>query len=91
MIVEVNGENSKNELKKSLTPEDKKLLFLEGLQLIFKNWTALRMLMDSNSAYIYNTIQEVLNDKEEVVEELEFNITVGTIYEEICTILVRIK
>lgn len=89
MIVEVNGENLKNENKKVLTPEDKKTLFLEGLQLIFKNWTALRMLMDSNSAYIYNTVQEVLNDKEEVVEELEFSITVGTIYEEICTILVR--
>jgi hypothetical protein len=88
MIVETNGEIINKDIKKTLSPEDKKKLFLEGLEIIFRNWTALRMLMDSNGAYIYNTVQEVLNDKEEIVEELDFNISIGTIYEEICTILV---
>lgn len=89
MIVEDSETKSKLVVNKPYTPEEKKALFLQGLEIIFRNWTALRMLLDSNGAFIYNSIQEVLNDKEEVVEELEFNIVVGTVYEEVCSILVR--
>lgn len=85
MIVETDN-NTEN--KKEFSAKEKKELFLKGLEAIFKHWTALRMSMDTNGSLVYNNIQEVSNEKGEIVEELMFNISIGSIYEEICTILV---
>lgn len=60
-------------------------LFLEGLRYIFKNWTAFRLCIDNNATLIFNNVIEVVNDKEEIEEELEFNIILGQIFENICS------
>ena len=84
------NENTKiNEIKLN-SPQEMKLLFLKGMEIIFKNWTALRMSIDSNGGKIYNNIKELLNEKDEIIEELEFNIIIGSLYENICTILVSL-
>lgn len=62
--------------------------FLEGMKFIFRSWTALRLCIDSHLPLIYENIVELVNDNDEIVEELQFNVVLGTIYEEICKIIV---
>jgi hypothetical protein len=66
-------------------------LFLEGIQLIFKNWSALRFCIDTHATDIFNNIVEVVNDQEEIIEELEFNIVIGTVNDKICSIIKKEK
>lgn len=66
-------------------------IFLEGVNLIFKNWTALRLCIDNNATLIFNNYIEVVNDQEEIYEELEFNIKLGEVYDSICDILTKEK
>ena len=87
--------NSNTELNSNNTPMAKHLsqleLFLQGIKDIFKNWTALRMCMDRNITDIYNNVIELVNEEDEIVEELEFNVALGTVYDKICSTIKKEK
>lgn len=71
------------------SPKTQLTIFIEGIDIIFKNWTALRLCIDNNITYISNHIIELLNEKEEIVEELEFNVKIGQVIDSICGIIKR--
>lgn len=78
-------------MEKNLQPkkhESQLEQFLDGIKYIFRSWTALRLCIDSHLPLVYENIVELVNDNDEIVEELEFNVVIGTVYEEICKTIV---
>lgn len=89
---QINSNEDKNIISfVNTSASDKKKYFLLGIQEIFRNWTALRMSIDRNSALIYNNIIECIDESEEIIEELEFNQELGKLYETICSIMIKEK
>lgn len=77
--------------KTIINAQQKKRDFLKGIQMLFSQWSAFRLCLDNLSYKVYNNSVNVIDEDGKEIEELEFNIILGTLYEEICTILVMLQ